>query len=260
MMPASRTTRLWLVFGGIALLAVAGAFAAVILTSQGGRFEAELAHVCGEARERDSTGPSLFPDDMSGWTCQQYLQCMRHAGTYEKLQQLLQIRPYRFFEEANKDQLRTLSINYLPNDRAHIPYTYCKVHKSVYDSLVQLLEAAQKDGYDLRVRSAFRGAYYQNALWKTALQKRNGDLEAAAFEVAPPCYSEHATGKSVDFALPTLEGKIADSPVYQWLLRNGGNYGWKPSLIEGNGITTSEQKTSGIGIEEWHFRHSSLNK
>jgi len=98
----------------------------------------------------------------------------------------------------------------------------------------------------------------QNVVWQRAMERNDFRPDMAAFRSAPPCFSEHATGKTVDFSLLSVEGKISESPTYRWLLENAPKYGWGQSFREGGRDTTRNPRHNGIAVEAWHWRHKSL--
>lgn len=73
-----------------------------------------------------------------------------------------------------------------------------------------------------------------------------------AISVAPPGYSEHATGYALDFAVrpstgcPDVEGCMAASPQARWLLANAPRFGFELSFPGGN--------RQQVKWEPWHWR------
>lgn len=69
--------------------------------------------------------------------------------------------------------------------------------------------------------------------------------------VAPPGFSEHATGLVIDFgsrSIPrcNLEPCFADTRTGRWLADNAGRFGFEMSFPDGN--------SQGVVFEPWHFR------
>ena len=221
--------------------------------------------ICGCASTGNKkTEPSytfLFPHDMSEWSCSNYLSYLKsnHQNLYGELKEVLKKRPHKFLEQADLKFLKPLSIEYVPDKKKARPSYFVMVHKTAIHDLIQLVQAASRAGYDLRVQSAFRSVPIQNYLWQSAVRTAENDHQVAAFKTAPPCYSEHATGKSVDFSLADTEAKIAENDVYPWLLKNASKYGWIQSFPAGAKHTTKDPDKPGLLVEEWHFKHKSLN-
>ena len=175
----------------------------------------------------------LYPYDMSQWLCQDFVDESKLNGTWWRIEKVLKIRPHQFYPQVGIRHLKTLPLKYAPKQRNRETFYYHKIHKAVYDDLVDLLDAADKAGFKLRVQSAFRSVERQNIFWQSELRKHQFDFEAAAYKVAPPCFSEHATGMAVDFSLTSIHTKISQSPVYSWLQKNAKTYGWRQSFERG---------------------------
>jgi len=112
-------------------------------------------------------------------------------------------------------------------------------------SVWDLLQAAQADGVNLRITSAYRSPEVQARLWENALAKY-GSPEAARKWVAPPGRSQHNTGMAVDFAGPGGLLRDANSPEAQWIAANAARFGlavpmdWEPWQVEMAGARSGE--------------------
>jgi LAS superfamily LD-carboxypeptidase LdcB len=199
-----------------------------------------------------------FPADMGAWTCGTYLQALDDSAYQPTLEQMLQIRPHRFYEPADPRELAEIDGWMVSKTRKERPVYHHALHPDVLDTLAELLRTADQAGLSLRVQSAYRSPSYQNMLWKLAVRRYGSDLSHAAFAVAPPCFSEHATGRAVDFHVDGSELEFSDTPEYQWLQENAGQWGWRQSFRADNGAVLSPQQ-QGIMIEPWHFRHVSID-
>jgi D-alanyl-D-alanine carboxypeptidase len=74
-----------------------------------------------------------------------------------------------------------------------------------------------------------------------------------AFWVAPPGYSEHATGLSLDFGDRNrpdchVEPCFAETRVGRWLAANASRFGFRLSFPPGN--------AAGVAAEPWHYRYT----
>lgn len=104
---------------------------------------------------------------------------------------------------------------------------------SVYD----MVRAAEADGINLRITSAYRSPEVQARLWENALAKY-GSPAAARKWVAPPGKSQHNRGLAVDFAGPGGLLRDASSPEAQWIAANAARFGldvpmdWEPWQVE----------------------------
>ena len=104
-------------------------------------------------------------------------------------------------------------------------------------SVWDMLQAAEADGLNLRITSAYRSPEVQARLWENALAKY-GSEQAARKWVAPPGKSKHNKGVAVDFAGPGGLLRDANSPEAQWIAANAARFGldvpmsWEPWQVE----------------------------
>lgn len=93
------------------------------------------------------------------------------------------------------------------------------VNSRVSGAVYALAQAAAKDGVPLMAASGFRTMQHQQALFA-----QNPDPN----RVAVPGTSNHQMGLAIDFALlPSTPGPVTGNPVWDWLVKNAGNYGYK---------------------------------
>lgn len=111
------------------------------------------------------------------------------------------------------------------------------LHPQFRDNVWAMLNAAQQDGLNLRITSAYRSPEVQAALWADAVEKY-GSESAARKWVAPPGRSQHNRGLAVDFAGPGGLLRDANSPEAQWIAANAARFGlavpmdWEPWQVE----------------------------
>ena len=149
------------------------------------------------------------------------------------------------------------------------------IRNDVADSLLQMKDAATRDGIFLRFNDGYRDNKTQTRIYNEWLQGKHPDTP----HVATPGTSEHESGKAVDFdlnamanqesfsekavrvamdkfgfssrqdALDALRKEYADR-TYEWLVKNGAQYGFEQSFA------------SGENREDWHWRFNPalLNK
>ena len=127
------------------------------------------------------------------------------------------------------------------------------VHHGMRADLEALLARARADpgvGRAIYAISCFRTTQHQ-----TRIFCRHGRATAAmveqAWQIAPPGFSEHATGLAIDFGdrragRCNLEGCFANSAVGRWLARNAPDFGFEMSFPQGN--------AQGVAFEPWHWR------
>lgn len=200
-----------------------------------------------------------LPADMGQWTCEEYRRALAGSNHESTLLRLLDVRPHAWQVEARREDLVDLPREFVASSRSDPVIYRHQVHAAVAPSLVELLRAADSAGLALRVQSPYRSPGYQNLLWKRAVARYQSDLVRAAFRVAPPCFSEHASGRAVDFSAETGPGPVrfADTEEFRWLRDNAGRWGWEQSFRDDTGAVDSPTR-QGILIEPWHFRHQSL--
>ena len=110
--------------------------------------------------------------------------------------------------------------------------------------------AAKKDGVELMPISGFRTVAYQQGLFQNAA-KRYGSEQAAAKWVAPPGYSEHHTGWTLDVgdgAAPETDVKpsFEKTAASRWLTQHAAEFKFEMSFPKDN--------AQGVNPEPWHWR------
>lgn len=125
------------------------------------------------------------------------------------------------------------------------------IHRDMRADLEALLERAQADPEvrgQLVAVSCFRSRQHQSRIFC-----RNGRSTAPvvqAYQVAPPGFSEHATGMAIDFGdrrgRCKLVGCFARTAVGRWLKKNAPDFGFELSFPEDN--------AQGVAFEPWHWR------
>lgn len=140
---------------------------------------------------------------------------------------------------------------YKPSDLVEIPLRYClkpglKLRQEAVESIVQMLEAAKKEGYEIVVVSAYRSWYYQRELYLAAIKKYGADQTA----VAKPGRSEHQLGLAVDLARKDKKCLLLkcfkNTPEYKWLVNNSYKFGFIQPYFKYNILYMEEP---------WHFRY-----
>lgn len=118
-------------------------------------------------------------------------------------------------------------------------------------ALLEMYKAAQKDGLELMVSSAYRSYEYQQNLYNFYVSKQ-GQSEADT-QSARPGHSEHQTGLAVDIEPASrkceVEACFGDLPEGKWVAANGHKYGFVLRYPEG------QQGVTGYIYEPWHLRY-----
>lgn len=146
-----------------------------------------------------------------------------------------------------------LNENYSPRETQAIfsDYTLNKkteyrLHVDVIYFLLNMIDAARRDGLNPVVMSAYRSYGTQSEL-KTQKKIIYGANTANRF-VAEQGYSEHQLGTTVDITTPSIGGaSIAfdKTKEYEWLRNNAHKYGFILSYPKGNEY---------YAYEPWHWR------
>ncbi len=153
---------------------------------------------------------------------------------------------------AKYSKVYFLNENYTPEKLKQISEKYILsgkkdqyFHASAFDHLEDLLKAAKRDDFDLKVISAYRSFDEQTSL-KGQFTQVYG-VGANTFS-ADQGYSEHQLGTAVDLTVDSVGGtfaSFADTEAYEWLLDNAYKYGFILSYPEGNSFYI---------FEPWHWR------
>lgn len=133
----------------------------------------------------------------------------------------------------------------------------CRLQRAAAADLTRLLQAADavpEIAGTLRGISCFRSIEYQRHVF--CAQIGPGQRFATAAErarvAAPPAYSEHATGYTLDFTVrpsrdcPDVDACIIWHPAGRWLMAHAREYGFELSFPPGN--------AQGVSWEPWHWR------
>jgi zinc D-Ala-D-Ala carboxypeptidase len=122
-----------------------------------------------------------------------------------------------------------------------------QLHPEALDAWKKMKEAAESDGINLHIISAFRSVARQLEIIEQ--KKRKGISDAMIFRVsAPPGYSEHHTGRAIDIGtqnFAALEAEFENSEAFCWLMVHASQFGFRLSYPRTNPY--------GIAYEPWHW-------
>ncbi len=115
----------------------------------------------------------------------------------------------------------------------------------------KMVEAAHQDGVKIIPISGFRSVAYQRDLFASAV-KRYGSEKKAAKWVAPPGYSEHATGLAIDLGdesrrINDVDSSFSTTRAAHWLADHAEKFGFELSFPPNN--------AQGVNHEPWHWRY-----
>ncbi len=129
---------------------------------------------------------------------------------------------------------------------------YQFVHRDALPDLQAMVKAAKANGVTLTGLSCFRSVSYQRGVFcNSAKLAAQGGVAGRAKSSAPPGYSEHATGYTIDFGDQSapganLEASFANTKAGKWLAANARSYSFEMSFPAGS--------KQGVTYEPWHFR------
>ncbi|MFA6050643.1 MAG: M15 family metallopeptidase [Candidatus Paceibacterota bacterium] len=124
-------------------------------------------------------------------------------------------------------------------------------HDRAWPFLRNLLDAAERDGIDLKVISAYR-SFGTQATLKSSYKVTYGAGTANSFS-ADQGYSEHQLATTVDFTTSSVGATFTGfekTPAYKWLVANAHIYGFILSYPAGNSFYV---------YEPWHWRFVGLD-
>lgn len=164
----------------------------------------------------------------------------RVEGTLQELgadPALLRARGLPLFADAR--QLRCVGLGTDGRDKFLLPPAAA--------AWLAMREAAQGDGVELLLISAFRSFEFQLALIRGKLAKGRSIAEILTVNAPPGC-SEHHSGRAVDIGerdTPALEEDFERTRAFAWLGGNAARFGFHLSYPRGNSY--------GYLYEPWHW-------
>ncbi len=145
----------------------------------------------------------------------------------------------------------SLSKKYVPDNLVEIPKQYTiddnlKNAKVAVDAYIDLSKAAEKDGYEVVIKSAYRSYDDQQEVCDT-YQQLYGDGYVERY-VAKAGFSEHQTGLSFDIG-SRKKNVFSESKEYGWMQENAYKYGFIQRFPKGY------EDITGFRSEVWHYRY-----
>lgn len=127
-----------------------------------------------------------------------------------------------------------------------------KLQRAAARAFLQLQQAAKRDGVMLVPVSGFRTIDKQAELFFHGAALKNEPLAARALVCAPPGYSEHHTGYSLDLGDgehrdSQLEMTFRHTRAFIWMKDNAARFHFEMSFPEDN--------AQGVAYEPWHWRY-----
>jgi hypothetical protein len=134
------------------------------------------------------------------------------------------------------------------------------VHRAMLHPLMDMVAAANREnpevGRAIIAISCYRSIERQADLFCEPGRVAQRGYAGQARWIAPPGYSEHATGLSIDFGSRREDGCnlrpcFADTAVGRWLVSNAARFGFEMSFPADN--------QQGVAHEPWHYRYVRAN-
>ena len=153
-------------------------------------------------------------------------------------------------------RLSTLPTDFRPTDLVMIPKEYSQYGNAIYlrseaaNSLVRMFNDAAAQGLTIRIFSGYRDYQHQQRLYAQAVSHSRNQNSVAA-----PGRSEHQLGTTADVTNSekfVTKRSFATTPEGQWLGANAARYGWKMTVLAGNGPRSHAD-------EPWHIRYLGNN-
>ncbi|MBI2766351.1 MAG: M15 family metallopeptidase [Chloroflexi bacterium] len=155
---------------------------------------------------------------------------------------------------APLDKQNSLPENCAPNDLQALPASAAVggqfLRAAAKEAILELFAAAEKEGFTLKVVSAYRS--YQTQIDTFNFNVQQDGLAQAERTSARAGHSEHQLGTTADVASASVGYQLTESfgatPEGKWLAANSWKYGFIISYPQGSeGIT-------GYAYEPWHIR------
>lgn len=168
----------------------------------------------------------------------------------DELTDLEQTEPDRLLALITKEQAID-PLDYEPPDLVPAPGSDMELREEVADQLETMFAAAEQEGHDLRVVSAYRSK--ENQAETHEYWRETSGPEVAEVTSARAGYSEHQTGLAVD--VDTVTGECTFDQCFgeldegQWVAEHAHEFGFIISYPEGT------RDRTGYVYEPWHLRY-----
>ena len=157
----------------------------------------------------------------------------------------------KFSTDMLVNKHRSLSSEFVPDDLVDIDNKYTsegglQVSRIALNSFVKMYNAAESEGYQLVINSAYRSYSDQEEIVDKYLSSY-GQSYVDKY-VAKPGFSEHQTGLAFDIG--SRNSRIfSDSKEYLWLKDNAYKYGFIYRF------DSRYERITGFRHEAWHYRY-----
>lgn len=157
----------------------------------------------------------------------------------------------KFSTDMLVNKHRCLSKEFIPDNLVDIDSKYTsekniKISKIAMNAFIKMYEAAEKDGYNLVINSAYRSYEDQEEITNEYLSSY-GQTYVDKY-VAKPGFSEHQTGLAFDIGSRN-SNVFANSKEYGWMQENAYKYGFIYRFDK------RYEDLTGFRSEAWHYRY-----
>jgi zinc D-Ala-D-Ala carboxypeptidase len=126
------------------------------------------------------------------------------------------------------------------------------MRKAAATAFLDLVGAAAAEGVSIVPLSGFRTIAEQRQLYFDVKAERGQTAQERAAWSAPPGYSEHHTGYTIDIGdanVPALNlnPDFESSAASRWMVKNAAKFSFELSFTKGN--------KQGVSYEPWHWRY-----
>ena len=156
-----------------------------------------------------------------------------------------------FSETMLVNNYHSLTSTYTPENLEVLDKTYSIDGKQqmagvAAEAFKHLVDDAEKEGYYIKARSAYRSYAEQVEVYNLYLDTYGQNYVDKY--VAKPGFSEHQTGLCVD-VMSTDTSSFSDSDEYDWIKANAYKYGFIERYQK------SKENITGFSSESWHYRY-----
>lgn len=167
----------------------------------------------------------------------------------EEYEDPIEVKKFSYDMLVNKH--RMLGKDFVPDDLIMIGLDYAsekglKANRTALIAAKQMIDQAEKEGYQLVINSAYRSYQDQEEVEKT-YRDLYGDNYVAKY-VLKPGFSDHQTGLSFDIG-SRKSNIFAESEEYKWIVDNCYKFGFIYRF------KTDFEEITGIRHEAWHYRY-----
>ena len=157
----------------------------------------------------------------------------------------------KFSTDMLVNKHRYLDEKFVPTGLSKIDEKYTseegmKASRVAINAFIQMSKAAEKEGYEIVINSAYRSYQDQVEINDTYLESY-GQSYVDRF-VAKPGFSEHQTGLCFDIG-SRKSNVFANSKEYQWMVDNAYKYGF---ILR---FPKKYENITGFRTEPWHYRY-----